>query len=171
MGGFPIGLFILMVYGGSVMRYCHECGAEYVDGTDFCVDCNVELQDDPPEEISFDDEEMDLVVLTEVPDEITAMLFRDMLDERGVVANIHSEEIAAFPGAEKNIAGCWGEIVVREEDYDKARKILDEYLAAEMDNDTDDADLIEEDEEEELSEEEYNKILAEFEEENKDDKS
>jgi hypothetical protein len=160
-----------MAYGGSVMRYCHNCGAEYVDGTDICVDCNVELQDDPPEEISFNEEILDLIVLTEVADEITAMLFRDMLDERGITANIHSAEIAAFPGAEKNISGCWGEIVVREEDFDKAKKILDEYLAAELDDDADKVDIIEEEEEDALSEEEYNKILAEFEdEENKDSK-
>lgn len=59
--------------------YCHECGAEYVDGVTECADCGVALRIEPPPPPSPVGE-LDLVPVLETGDAIRTAMVKSLLE-------------------------------------------------------------------------------------------
>ena len=67
------------------MQYCPKCRCEYVDGTDLCSDCDIDLVNDPPAEIPEDYADMEWVELYKFP----GALYLQMAVERELFYSVH----------------------------------------------------------------------------------
>ena len=78
------------------------------------------------------DEERDeaLVRIQDVPDEATATLLRDFLEEQGIRAAAISAQMPAFGMIERASRGFWGHIEVLESDAERARQVIDDWFHA-----------------------------------------
>lgn len=56
---------------------------------------------------------------------------RDLLEQSGIPALIHSYQIPAYDGLARVMRPVWGEVLVEEADLDRARELVDGFLAAE----------------------------------------
>ncbi len=73
---------------------------------------------------------MSLKSLYRAPDEFMANSVKDLLEQDGIPAMIHSFQIPAYDGIAKMMRPDWGEVLVEESDMDRARELLDGFLAA-----------------------------------------
>ena len=64
-------------------------------------------------------------------DEFMANTVRDLLEQSGIPALIHSYQIPAYDGLARVMRPVWGEVLVEEADLDRARELVDGFLAAE----------------------------------------
>ena len=71
-----------------------------------------------------------LVSIREVPDESTATLLCDFLKSQGIEAAAEPVQISWFSTLETLHHGYWGRVEVLERDADRARSLVEEYLAA-----------------------------------------
>jgi hypothetical protein len=78
------------------------------------------------------DEERDeaLVRIQDVPDEATATLLCDFLEEQGVRAVAISAQLPAFGMIERASRGFWGHVEVLESDVEKAQRLIDDWFQA-----------------------------------------
>jgi len=60
---------------------------------------------------------------------------RDLLEQSGVPALIHSYQIPAYDGLARVMRPDWGEVLVEEADLARARELIDGFLAAEPGSD------------------------------------
>jgi len=81
-------------------------------------------------------EDEPLVVVREVPDESTATLLRDFLKAQGIEAVAVPVQIPWFSTLESLHHGYWGRVEVLGKDQDRARALIEEYLAAAPDQGT-----------------------------------
>jgi len=72
---------------------------------------------------------MALIVLHKPEDELLAVRIKDLLEQSGIEAMLRSYQMSWFDGLAKMMRPEWGEVIVEEEDYPKARELLDGLLA------------------------------------------
>jgi len=70
-----------------------------------------------------------LKTLCRPADEFMAHTLRDLLEQNGVPAMIHSFQIPAYDGLARVMRPVWGEILVEEADMDKAKELIEGFLA------------------------------------------
>ena len=75
-------------------------------------------------------EDEPLVIVREVPDESTATLLRDFLIAQGIEAVAVPVQIPWFSTLESLHHGYWGRVEVLGKDAERARALIEEYLAA-----------------------------------------
>jgi hypothetical protein len=63
------------------------------------------------------------------PDELLAVRIKDLLEQQGVVAVLRSYQMPWYNGLAKMMRPEWGEVLVTEEDFDRAKELLDDLLA------------------------------------------
>ena len=83
-------------------------------------------RDAPPEELT--DER--LVAIHNVQDEATATLLCDFLRSQGIEASAVPVQMPWFSTLQSHLHGYWGRVEVLEKDQDRARALVEEYLAA-----------------------------------------
>ncbi len=71
---------------------------------------------------------MSLKVVFKPSSEIEAEYVRKMLEYNGIYCIVKSFQIPWFDGISKVMRPEWGSIEVREEDYDKAKRLIEEFL-------------------------------------------
>jgi hypothetical protein len=89
--------------------------------------------------MSENDEGLDrepLVTVREVPDEATATFLVDFLKSQGIEAAAEPVQIPWFSTVETLHHGYWGRVEVLGKDADRARTLIEEYLAATPDQGT-----------------------------------
>jgi len=62
------------------------------------------------------------------PDEFTAITLREMLKSQNIKAMIQRFETSWLNGLPKMMRGGWGEVLVNEEDIEKAEEYIKEFL-------------------------------------------
>ncbi len=77
---------------------------------------------------------MGLKVLYRPADEFMANSVKDLLEQNGVPAMVHSFQIPAYDGIARMMRPCWGEILVEEGDWERAKELVDGFLAAAEEN-------------------------------------
>jgi hypothetical protein len=58
-----------------------------------------------------------------------ANTIRDLLEQNGIAAMVHSFQIPAYDGVAMVMRPAWGEILVGEEDWERAAEIVQGFLA------------------------------------------
>jgi hypothetical protein len=117
------------------MPYCTKCRAEYLEGVEICPDCQLTLVAElpPKDEIEY----VALVELEKVPDEISGIMMKGILLNSGIDVVLQSDKISWLDGISDTWSkDYWGQLLVPKEEFEKARKILDEYLGSIEDLDT-----------------------------------
>ncbi|MFO7674702.1 MAG: DUF2007 domain-containing protein [bacterium] len=62
-------------------------------------------------------------------DELMANSIRDLLVQSGVPALVRSFQIPAYDGIARVMRPDWGEVLVEESDLDRARELVEGFLA------------------------------------------
>lgn len=62
-------------------------------------------------------------------DELTANLVKGILEAEGIEAIVHSHQVAWMDSIMVTAEGFWGDVLVAEEDAERARLILEAYQA------------------------------------------
>jgi hypothetical protein len=70
-----------------------------------------------------------LVVVHEALNEAEANIIKGILEDASIPVMLHSLQVSMYDGAMSMFHGHWGNVVVREEDYERA---LDVIQAAQM---------------------------------------
>ncbi len=109
------------------MPFCPKCRAEYIEGVEECPDCQVLLVDElPPKEES---EYVEMVELEKVPDEVSGVMMKGILVNNGIDAVLKAAKIPWYDGIASTWSTYyWGILLVPEDQLERSRKILDEYL-------------------------------------------
>lgn len=108
------------------MPYCPKCHAEYLEGIQVCPTCKVELVDTLPVE---EEEFVEWKTLARVPNELIGDMVKGVVEDAGFKVILHSFTIPAFDGIVGSIyEEHWGEVLVLESDFEKAKKALEEYI-------------------------------------------
>lgn len=69
-----------------------------------------------------------LVAVWRFEDEGVGILIRKVLEDEGILSEIKSEQIPWMDGIMKAARGYWGELMVLEQEADRARTIIQSYL-------------------------------------------
>lgn len=75
---------------------------------------------------------MALMAVYRAENELMANTVRDLLEQNGITALIHSFQIPAYNGVAQMMRPHWGEVVVAEEDCERAREIVEGFLTIEQ---------------------------------------
>ncbi|HGE71977.1 TPA: hypothetical protein ENX78_14155 [Candidatus Poribacteria bacterium] len=118
------------------MPFCPKCRAEYIEGVEECPDCQVLLVDElPPKE---ETEYVEMVELEKVPDEVSGVMMKGILVNNGIDAVLKAAKIPWYDGIASTWSTYyWGVLLVPEDELERSRKILDEYLKS-LENDEND---------------------------------
>ncbi len=111
------------------MPFCPRCRAEYVEGVKTCPDCQVPLVAEmPPEdEVQY----VELVELQRVPDEVSGVMMKGILENSGVNVILRAAKIPWYNGIASTWSTYyWGQLLVPKEDLERSRTILDDYLSS-----------------------------------------
>ena len=73
------------------MPFCPKCRAEYLEEVETCPDCQVSLVQELPPEDRVD--YVDLVELQRVPNEISGIMMKGILDNSGINAVLRAAKI------------------------------------------------------------------------------
>ncbi len=116
------------------MAFCPKCRAEYIDEVKECPDCQVKLVDVlPPKD---EPEYVDLVELEKVPDEVSGVMMKGILESSGIDVVLKAAKIPWYDGIASTWSTYyWGILLVPEEELEQSRKILDDYLGSLEDGD------------------------------------
>jgi len=58
-----------------------------------------------------------------------ANTLRDLLEQNGIPAMLHSFQLPAYDGLARMMRPVWGEILVEAESVERARELIDGFLA------------------------------------------
>ncbi|MEO0093230.1 MAG: DUF2007 domain-containing protein [candidate division WOR-3 bacterium] len=72
-------------------------------------------------------------ILFKPDNELLALSIKSLLEKEGIYSIIHSYQIPAYDGIAQMMRPHWGEILVAEEDYEKAKELLDVFLSGAQD--------------------------------------
>jgi len=72
---------------------------------------------------------MSLVTLYRAPDELMANAVKDLLEQEGIPAAVRSFQIPAYDGIAKMMRPHWGEVLVEESNQERAKELLEGFLA------------------------------------------
>lgn len=70
----------------------------------------------------------DVVAVYRPPNIIVANIIKGVLEDEGIEVSLRSLQMPMYDSTYQAATGCWGEILVRKEDFDKARKVIEQYL-------------------------------------------
>lgn len=73
---------------------------------------------------------MALMAVCQVENELMANAIRDLLEQNGIPALIHSFQIPAYDGVAQMMRPHWGEVLVAEENLAQAKEIVAGFLAS-----------------------------------------
>ncbi|MEO0069482.1 MAG: DUF2007 domain-containing protein [candidate division WOR-3 bacterium] len=73
---------------------------------------------------------MALMAVCQVENELMANAIRDLLEQNGIPALIHSFQIPAYDGVAQMMRPHWGEVLVAEENFAQAKEIVAGFLAS-----------------------------------------
>ena len=73
---------------------------------------------------------MSLRVLYKPSDELLAVRIKDLLEQEGIVAMLRSYQMPWYNGLAKMMRPEWGEVLIAEEDWSRAKELLDDLLAS-----------------------------------------
>jgi hypothetical protein len=107
------------------MPFCPSCRCEYRPGFTRCSDCDVDLVESLSEENHDkpDHGELELVEVGTFPDPLQAQMFKELLEDNGIVSLLHSDaNSGASSGAIPNT------LLVSAADLPKAREIFEQYF-------------------------------------------
>ncbi len=111
------------------MPFCPKCRAEYVEGVDTCQDCQVDLVAELP--LKDDSDYIEMVELQQVPDEVSGVMMKGILENSGITVILRSAKLPAYDGIPSTWSTYyWGKLLVPKEDLETSRKILEDYLSA-----------------------------------------
>lgn len=112
--------------------FCPRCRAEYREGYKTCSDCEIGLVDSLPLESDNQNEiNSDMMSVYDAPDQMSAMALSSFLNDSGIGAIVKSEQIPMYDGIAMMLFPRWGRVMVLEHQYEKAKMLIDEYLAGE----------------------------------------
>ncbi len=60
--------------------------------------------------------------------ELLALSIKSLLENEGIYSIVRSYQIPAYDGIAQMMRPKWGEILVAEDNYDKAKDLLDDFL-------------------------------------------
>ena len=112
------------------MKYCPQCGAEYLETITVCYDCDEKLitQKDFEErkqaEERFHEETKTMVKVFILQDRFEADIIEKELDREGIPVLIRSFRDTAYDGIYIPRKG-WGEVRVPEKDRERAQELID----------------------------------------------
>ena len=109
------------------MPFCPECRAEYIEGVEKCPDCQVPLvQELPPKD---DADYIEMVELQKVPDEVSGVMMKGILESNDIVTVLRSAKIPWYNGIASTWSTYyWGTLLVPKDELEISRKIIDDYL-------------------------------------------
>ena len=134
------------------MPICPECRTPYEPGVVVCRGCRVPLVDsaDEPQLLRPEGDEAEWVSLSavrEVPNAVTAAMWKGALESQGLHPVVRSHAIPAYGGVLRDwTTRAWGTLLVPDDELAEARLVLEDFLAtaatrgAEHDDDEDGAD-------------------------------
>ena len=108
------------------MPFCPQCKAEYTQGISICADCQVELIPERPLEDTV--EYADWESVQRVHNEVVGNMIKGVLEGAGIDVVLRSHVIIAHGGI--SAKSYWGDILVHSDHLEKAKEIIDEYLAS-----------------------------------------
>ncbi len=117
------------------MKYCPQCGCEYMDNVKECLECRVPLSDNPPEGAVWAARVREPECCYIAADDMQADLLCDFLRDSGIDCFHRGNE---FGGYNKVIFGysVYGEMILVEKDKkDEARALVEEFLSAPVESD------------------------------------
>lgn len=115
------------------MPYCPICRYEYSPGIRTCPDCGAELVPDLPPEVESPNPEKEMVTKSvfKAPDEFAALTIQSALEAEGITSEVRSFQIAMYDGIAMMQKPFWGEVLVLEEDFERAKQIVEDFLSTE----------------------------------------
>jgi len=119
------------------MPFCPKCRSEYLEGVKICQDCQVQLVDElpPKEEVDY----LELVELQKVPNEVFGVMMKGILENNGISVVLRASKIPWYDGiASTWTTYYWGKLLVPKEEFERSKKILDEYLSSIEEGNTED---------------------------------
>jgi hypothetical protein len=72
---------------------------------------------------------MEYISVYKVKDEAEAICLQDLLKKEGIISNIKSRQIPMYDGIMKMAYGYWGELLVKKEDFEQAKDIIEGFLS------------------------------------------
>ena len=112
--------------------FCPNCRTEYRQGFKSCSDCGSDLAETLPLEADNQEEvNSDMMSVYDAPDQMSAMALSSFLNDSGIGAIVKSEQIPMYDGIALMLFPRWGRVMVLEHQYEKARALINEYLAGE----------------------------------------
>ncbi len=112
--------------------FCPRCRSEYREGFKRCSDCESDLVETLPSETdNREDINSDMLSVYDAPDQMSALALSSLLNDSGISAIVKSEQIPMYDGVAMMLFSRWGRVMVLENQYEKAKTLIDEYLAGE----------------------------------------
>lgn len=144
------------------MPFCPQCKGEYLEHIEVCIHCDVKLVEKLSDEELRGYRDINLQPICKVDDFSEAYLVKGLLEGEHIEVFIKPNEVVMYDGVCFPMESIWGLIYVAEENVEKGRQIIADYLAAESTQDEpsfseggeEDEEDYEEDEEDEGEEEE-----------------
>jgi hypothetical protein len=107
------------------MRYCPECGKEYLPAIAACPRCRVILVPEPPAPPG------EPVVVHRVPDAAAGALLCGILEHNDIHTVLRSATLPGYGTVRRDWSTvAWGEILVAPQDAAEARALITDYLLA-----------------------------------------
>lgn len=117
------------------MKNCHVCNQLCDDDAELCPICGADISGDGEEivEVSQAGEKIEPVLLTTFEDLVSAEIFKDVLTDNKIPYSDSEDAMKVVFGGGFSAE----EIYVDKTDFDKARELLEEFLASEVQFDAD----------------------------------
>ena len=112
------------------MKYCPQCGAEYLETIAVCYDCDEKLitqkefEEHKEAEERFHEETKTMVKVFILQDRFEADIIKRELEREGIPVLIRSFRDTAYDGIYIPQKG-WGEVRVPEKDRERAQELID----------------------------------------------
>ena len=117
------------------MPICPECDTPYETGVVVCRRCRVPLVDsaDEPALLRPEGDEgewVSLAAVREVPNAVTAAMWKGALESQGLHPVVRSHAIPAYGGVLRDWTTlAWGMLLVPDDELEEARLVLEDFLA------------------------------------------
>lgn len=109
------------------MKYCHSCRYEFRDEIDQCPDCGVPLKEEAPTPDEY--EEVEWVVLRQLPSPIYAEMIKEVLDNEGIPNYLSFDFMSsAFTLRGSSLVGESGKLFVPKEFQEEALELVEPLI-------------------------------------------